>query len=782
MDLNVPVQSRQDALLLLARQAGLSLGFAPGARCDGQAGVVGRMTVDAALAQLLANSACDAARPDPRTVVIRPRPARGLLAKLRLAPRPPAALAKPPPGELSELVVTAEKRETLLTASASSLTALSGEDLARQHVANVGELSLAAAGVIVTNLGPGRDKILLRGLSDGPLTGHTQSTVATYLGELRLAYNAPDPDLPLLDVARVEVLRGPQGSLYGGGSIGGVLHVVPNAPDPTDTSASVEIGAGATQGGSASRSIRAVANAPLFSDRAAVRLVAWSEVSGGFLDDAARGLHNVDRTRRLGLRLSALTLPSDDLRLEGAVILQTIGTRDAHYTQPALGARVRATPVAEPHDNDFLAVSVSAHWTPVWGDLTASLGALDHNVTTTYDASQAPLSLIDVAPGQASAQPIDFHDENRIRAVMGETRLTSIGSGRLQWLVGAFSSAGEQRLNTDLNAPGGAGYREERRDRLFESALFGEASYDLTANLTVSAGGRAFNTLLKTRSEVSLAAPLRRFEGRARDIGFSRKLRIVYRISPRFSLYGLAAEGYRTDGFNTGGPPGQLFADLPDTFQPLRRYGGDELWNYEAGARWRAQNGQAAVRLAGFFADWQDIQTNLVLPSGLPFTANLGDGRSRGVELEASYAAGPLRLSANGVLEESELTRPDLSLGVVETNTLPGVPAVSFAVSASYATALSRDWSLDFDASYAFVGRSRLALDATTSARMGGYGGLRLGAAAHTRTLGIALRVDNALDSRGDTLAFGNPFSFRNSAQSTPQRPRTISVNLSRKF
>lgn len=782
VDINVPVQARQEALLMLARQAGVSLGFAPGAHCIGQAGVVGRLPLDAGLKRLLADSACEAFRPDARTVVIRSRATRPLLARLRPAQTPPAPIIGPGGVPIAELVVTAEKRETLLAASASSLTAVSGEELARQRVDDVGELSLVAAGVMVTNLGPGRDKVLLRGLSDGPLTGHTQSTVATYLGELRLAYNAPDPDLPLLDVARIEVLRGPQGSLYGGGSIGGVLHVVPNPPDVSDASASLELRAGATQNGGVSHSVRAVVNAPILSDRAAARIVAWSDVAAGYLDDSARNLRNVDRTRRQGMRLSAQVNPAEDLRLDGALIVQTIGTRDAHYAEPAVGARVRATRVAQPHDNDFLAASLTARWTPAWADLTASLGVLNHNVGTTYDASRASPSLLIAAPGGASAKPVDLRDENSIRALTGEVRLVSHRAGRLQWLAGAFSAFGEQNLDTALDVDGGAGYREQRRDRLFESALFGEVSYDLTKDLTISAGGRAFNTLLKTSSQVALAAPLRGFEGRARDIGFSRKLRAVYRVSPRFSFYGLAAEGYRTDGFNTGGPPGQLFSDVADAFQPQRRYGGDELWNYETGAHWRALDGRTAIRAAAFFGVWQDIQANLVLPSGLPFTANLGDGRSRGVELEASYAAGPLRLSANGVLQESELTHPAVNLGVLEHDTLPGVPAVSVAFAAGYEARLTGDWRLNLDAGYAFVGRSRLAIDATTSSRMGGYGGLRLGASVHNETLNVGLTVDNVLDSRGDTLAFGNPFSFRDEAQSTPQRPRTISLGLSRRF
>ncbi|MBI1198182.1 MAG: TonB-dependent receptor [Phenylobacterium sp.] len=771
----IPEQPRAAALIALARQAGLSLGFAPDARCAGQAGVTGRLSVDAALQRLLAGSSCLALRPDARTIVVRARAAPSTPAA---RPSTAAEPASPrPPAEVGELVVTADKTETLLSASPYGLTAVSGSTLQRHGVADVQDLSLLAAGVTVTNLGPGRDKVLLRGLSDGPLTGHTQSTVGLYLGDLRLTYNAPDPDLPLIDIARVEVLRGPQGSLYGAGSIGGILQVIPNSPDATTRSGWLSVGLATTRSGSASTRAEGVFNQPIADGAGGLRLAAWRIADGGYIDNLATGERAINRSRRTGARLAARLQPRDDLILDATLINQSITTRDAHYATADAGPFARATRNPEPHDNDFLALSLAARWNPAWGHVTFSLGGLDHNVGATYDAATAPAVLY-----PAGAHPTVYVDGNEIRGLVGEARAVSVGPGRFHWTIGAFAAAGDQRLDARLETEEDAqAYAEARRDRLFEAALFGEVSYDLTPEVTVTAGGRAFNSRLRTRSAVTLAGPLRDFTGRTHYRGFAPKALIAWRPAPDLTLYAQAAEGYRTAGFNTAGPPGQAFGEAGGT-QPLRRYGGDELWSYEAGGRWRSPELGIAVRAAAFVAEWTDIQADLVLPSGLPYTANLGDGRSDGIEAEISYTRGPFSLAAAWVRQAPELRRADTGLPAPPEVSLPGVPETAWSLTGSYAAPLGDERTLDLSASYAHVGRSRLAFDAATAPTMGGYGEVRLAAALSWGETRARLFVDNALDRRGDTLAFGNPFSFRTESQTTPQRPRTVGLELRRGF
>lgn len=764
----IPEQPRQAALMALARQAGVSLGFAPGARCSGRAGVSGRMDLDQALARLLDGSDCVAARPDPRTVVIRARPA--LRADRPVAPRAPA------PTEVGEVVVTADKTETLLSASPYGLTAASGAELERRGVGDVADLTLLVAGVTVTNLGPGRDKVLLRGLSDGPLTGHTQSTVGLYLGDFRLTYNAPNPDLPLIDLARVEVLRGPQGSLYGAGSIGGILQLVPKAPDTALASGRVSLGASVTAHGAPSALAEGVWNLPLAEGRGAVRAVAWSEVAGGYLDNPRLGRSNVDRSTRRGVRVSGLWRAQDDLTLEATLVNQAITTRDAHYIDAAGGARVRTTAAAEPHDNDFLAAFATARWSPGWGELTASIGALDHEVGTIYDATQAPATLV-----AGGGRPSTFEDGNEIRGVVSEVRVSSRNGRGLRLTAGVFNAIGDQRLDSEFAAADPvAAYAEVRRDRLRESAAFGEVSYDVVPDLTLTVGGRLYAARLRTRSDITLGVPARSFAGVSHDTGFAPKLLAAYRPAPGLTVYVLAAEGYRTAGFNTSGDARQAFGVGPGDPQPLRRYAGDELWSYEAGLRWRRDG--LALRAAVFQAKWADIQADLVLPSGLPFTANLGEGRSRGVEIEGGFERGALSLAANLVWQDPDLLRPAPGSPGRSDAGLPGMPDFTFAASATYRVALGEARDLDVAASYAYTGRSRLNLDLRNAAAMGGYGELRLSATVRSGDYSLRLALDNALDSGGDTLAFGNPFTFRNQVQETPLRPRTLALRVTRDF
>ena len=460
-------------------------------------------------------------------------------------------------------------------------------------------------------------------------------------------------------------------------------------------------------------------------------------------------------------------------------VYQSIATRSAHYAQPSVGTYARATTVAEPHDNDFIALALAAHWSPDWGRVTVSLGALDHDVGTTYDATLAPTSL--VAPG---AHPRRFMDDNEIRGVVGEARASSVGPGRLHWTVGVFGAFGGQELDglvTPVEA-GAAGYQELRHDRLREAAVFGDVSWDLTSNLTATAGGRLFNSQLRTHSHISIGAPLREFSDSVVDTGFAPHMLLAFRPRPGLTLYAQAAEGYRTAGFNTAGPPGQLFSDDAGV-QPFRRYGGDELWSFEAGARWRPADLGLTLRAAVFRADWTDVQADLVLPSGLPFTATLGDGRSQGIEAEATYQWGRLTLTGNFVYQDPALRSTDLGLPPRKDSDLPGVSTLSYAMGAFYTAPLAGGRTLELAGSYAYVGHSSLPFDATTDPDMGHNGELRLAATLRSESgYSVRLFVDNALNQRHDTLAFGNPFSFRAIPQTTPQRPRQVGVRLEAKY
>ncbi len=273
------------------------------------------------------------------------------------------------------------------------------------------------------------------------------------------------------------------------------------------------------------------------------------------------------------------------------------------------------------------------------------------------------------------------------------------------------------------------------------------------------------------------------FSGKTSDSGFAPQATLRFLASDDTTLYGQVSEGYRAGGFNTAGLVGQAFASSTTGPGPERRFNGDELWNYEAGAKLSLFDGRARVRAAGFYMVWNRVQSDQLQPDGLPYTANLGDGRDFGGELEADIRPGAhWRLQANATLSEPDLTRPNPPFTATPDNGLPGVPTFSGAASVSYERPLGEALSLRLQGSYAYVGASRLTLDATTSAAMGNYGLGRFSAQLEARdwTLGLDLRTP--LSGLGDTFAYGNPFTFRDFAQTTPQRPATVTLKIARRL
>ena len=765
----IPLQPRTTALLMLGRQAHVSLGLRDGVRCEGFAAAVDRLTIAQALHRLLDGSRCEAVFVDPGTILIVRRPPPPLPT--------PAKFAAPmnAPVSVDEVIVTAEKRPEFVSRAASDLSVLPTEIILSHGAADASALVGLTAGITVTNLGPGRDKILVRGLSDGPLTGRTQSTVGIYLDDLRLTYNAPDPDLRWTDIAQVEVLRGPQGSLYGAGSIGGVIHVVTNAPDPSAAAGEITTSGTLTARGEPSDTLEGFVNQPL-GGGAALRIAGWLESDGGYIRNAGSGGSDVNATRRDGFRASVLWEPRADLSWRATLINQSIYTGDAQYAEPSVGPLARTTAAAEPHDNDFRSLDVSVRWRRRSTELTGNLGLIEHDVVSQYDASAAPASLT-----AGVMQPAAYREDNHIRALVAEARITSAPQDRFTWLAGAFATFGEQELSSRvLGEDSTGGYAEVRRDQLLEAALFGEATLEFLPKMSMTLGGRLFASRGRVRSGVTPTdGPA--FAGRATDSGFAPKVKVTYHASSAWTVYVEAAEGYRAPGLNTGGGPLQTFGGSAGG-QPRRLYSSDDLWSFEGGARYSALSGRLRAHAAAFYAVWRDIQSDLLLPSGLPFTANLGDGQTVGFEAEAALVAGGATVGVNGVVEEPELDRPDPGFPLRADAALAGVPRRSFGVHAEYRVSLPGGGAAGVSGRANYVGASRLTFDASTSVPMGDYVDSHAEIWMAKGRLKLTAFVDNLCDTRGDTFAYGNPFTLRTTAQTTPQRPRTIGIRLTRDF
>ncbi|CAN5296858.1 N/A [soil metagenome] len=708
---------------------------------------------------------------------------------LRSPPRPaaPPPAASPTPTfasqedsatDLQAVVVTARKRPELLLTSAAALSVVGAARLADVSALDVSDVASQLAAVVLTNLGPGRDKVLLRGVSDGAFTGRARSTVATYLDDAPITYNAPDPDLVLTDVDRIEILRGPQGALYGGGSIGGAYRIVTRPVDLTKYAGAVTVRTSSIAQGGRGSAVEAALNAPLIRDVLGVRAVLYDVDDAGYLQNDETRQSNVDHTRRRGGRLAARLRPANGWTVDASLAIQRLVTGDAQYTTSPKPTLRRANLVREDHVNNFAQAGLTV--TGSIGDLAlhSATTYFRHSFASRYDASAA-LSIFDDPLAQFGVYDETFSS----RMIVEDVYVATPAGGSVSSLAGVlishlstdtpsllFSRASGSTMTTSL-------FSEKRHDTVDELGVYGETQVKLSPRWSVTAGGRLFRTSVTTAATTLTprqAVTSRRLKASDVNIGVSPKLSVQYAAGARTSLYALVSSGERAGGFNTGGLRAATTSQA--TFKP------DLLINYEAGIKARFAGG-GEVAASVFHDRWRSIQTDQFLSSGLPYTLNIGSGSLDGAEAEVARSFGPVSLEANALLTRASLEETTPGFAQAKGRALPGAPSLSLAALAEYRRALTPHIDLLLGARATYVGRASLTFDASPiGAVNSAYVDAGLWAHLISGRYRLALTVSNPVDTRANTFAYGNPFTFGQVRQATPQRPRTIELVASAHF
>ena len=797
---SIPTRSYADALIDLGLQANISILGTASCGPDGRAALSGRYTVREALTHLLDGAPCRYAIIDDRTVRILAG-APSAPPQVRDAPRAPALV--------SEVVVTATKRPVSLDQLPAGVSAISRDQIAATRAVDVGQTMGQLAGVLTTNLGPGRDKLLVRGLSDGAFTGRTRSTVSTYLDDAPINYNAPDPDLRLVDIDRVEVVRGPQGALYGSGSLAGIYRIVTSKPDLEHPLFGAAAGVATTKGGDSSHEFDGYANIPLVKDHVGLRIAAYRDIQGGYLDDVNLRIANVDQTRRDGGRISLRVRLDEHWRFDAQAATQHLRSNDTQYvvTQlptlkgpgagpvgintdggtPVSAPGQRRNGVREAHNNDFSYGGFTLQGDFDWGSVTSSGSYVHHVFSSQFDATASLDASDPMAPLGGVANETDlgvFTEATRSNMIVQDTVVRSSGVGPFDWLFGVYAASTVERTPSSIGILSTGpkvmtAYREARKDRQREYAVYGEGSYAFGGGWSATLGGRFFETRVHTTAQLEVIQPYGpRFFDQARSYtGFSPKISLQRQFSNGDLIYGLMTEGYRPGGFNSSG-----FYRIDEsrvTFAP------DRLQNFELGAKLRRLDGRLGIRTTAYYDDWSRIQTDRYRPSGLAYTANVADAEIYGLETEVSYEwPSGLSLQLNGLLSDSKIKNPNPAFRQPVTKDLPGVPKISGGAVAVYERALPRDLTLRLVAETSYVGRANLTFDDSQTRRMGHYLRANLSAEVASDHWRLMAYVTNPFDDAGDTFAYGNPFTFARDGvrQATPQRPRTVGVRLGAAF
>jgi iron complex outermembrane receptor protein len=713
----------------------------------------GRMTSEAALERLLAPLGARAVRIGDGMYRIEAAPLR--------PPGPRRPLAMPPrpePAQLSEIIVTAMPPVGL--GGASGGQAVDGGGLERLSGSATSEtIADLTATVDSTRQGVGRNKLFVRGLADSALNGPLQATVGQYLGDLRLNYGSPDPDLALIDIRRVEVFEGPQGARFGAGSIGGVLRLQPEPPQFDLVAGRVTAGASVTSGGAGGGDASLILNQPL-GDAAAGRLVAYARREGGFLDNPGQGVREADGVDIIGGR-AALRWTAHDWTFDLIGVAQRAAADDAQTIAVGETRFAKAGRVLEPYESEFALAGFTASRRFGTFRLISATSFSRQSLNETFDASQ---------PASPWASQVD----RRQTAVTGssELRIVSDPGPGWTWSGGAVIAAGEtlaERRRTEFSPDAPPAFGSDLKRRFAEAALFGEASISPASKLRVAVGARLSAVRIDTDVEgVELAA-------RAGPGLSGATVRISPSVSARWDVTRSAT----------------LFARLEEAVRPagvseaggaFERYRGDRVTLAEVGVRsndWRADlSAEASIG----WADWRDVQADIVSPGGDLVTDNVGDGVIRFISIKGAWIpAASLNISGGLFLNDSRLTATRFSVIGGGTTDIPNVAPFGAQASIAYEAGTVSGAPLRLGADLRYIGHSRLGVGPMLDAPQGGYLRTELTARLGDDRRAATLRVSNPFDTTGYRYGIGSPYQLAQ-PQAVPVRPLTIRLSFESAF
>jgi outer membrane receptor protein involved in Fe transport len=659
----------------------------------------------------------------------------------------PAAAAQ----DDQEIVVTATKRETSLQDIPFSINAQTAQQIQRSGATTIEDLSRNVAGLQIQNLGPGQSQVAVRGVAAGQIVRDqpgVKEQVGVYLDESVISLSLFTPDLDLYDLNRVETLRGPQGTLFGSGSVGGTIRYITNQPNLTRTEGSLEANLNVLDGGDIGGALRGMINAPLGED-VAVRAVGYYTRYGGFIDAVGpAGGENVNDGYRAGGRIAIRLQPTESITITPRVLYQEIDANGFNrqevfnlysnpFTNPprTFGERQQYLLLRENfHDRTFLAdLNLNIDLGPV--TFTSISSYVNRDITVSRDASALTGSVsVDLGyPTAAVNLPSNLVDTTDLETFTQEARLATNGDGPFNFVAGVFYAHTARFYRQRLPTPGydaftdvrfGAGtsaavangfpanspYNSDLPYSIDQYAAFGEATWDITDALHLTAGGRVydFSETRRFKSGGLFSNDDNRVDETSSS-GFSPRFILSYEPADNIRINAQASKGFRLGGVND--PLNVPLCTPTDRllFGGFQSYEDETIWNYEVGVRGRRSGVSFAA--AAFYTDMSNLQVTLDAGScSSRIVFNVPNAHSQGVEFELS--AEPvegLNFSINGTLLEAEFdsTLPGAlaaTTGIREGNRLPSVPKFQLSASASYEFPISDGANAYFGGSYQHVG------------------------------------------------------------------------------
>lgn len=597
---------------------------------------------------------------------------------------------------LGVVVVTAERRSESVKQVPSSVTAIGGARLEELGAARIDDFVSLIPGLNYVGGRPGARQLILRGISSG---GDQQSaTVGTYIDEVPIGSSTAlnggsriKPDIDAFDLERLEVLRGPQGTLYGANSLGGLLKYVTVAPDAKRFSGFGRVEVMSVAHGGGGHGVNAGLNAPL-GETSALRLSAFSRTEPGYVDniDPDIGRKDVNELRTRGMRLSFASRLTADFAIRVSALTQKFSTggeptEDVAIAtgQPVHGRYQQTRYTPEPSRQDFDLFSVTLDWNVAGGKL---LSITSHNKTNyVRDQDWTPYDgLGQVDPGVLLSSETDRFGT---RKTTQEFRYTSARSSSFEWMLGAFWTREEStmllverglsRQGVVAPAPFDLLFLDDLRGTYTQKAVYGNARYFVSPSFDIGVGLRLTRDSTRATDQLGglFAGGSFKLDQSASFNSFMLAPR--YKVDDRTMVYARVANASRPGGPNSVSPAG-IAAGASRTFNP------DRLTSYEAGLKTTSADGRFGLDLSAFYIDWRDVQIRSTVNT-FAFIGNGGKARSQG--LEASVAAQPidgLTLGFNAALIDARLAGDAPAVGGLNGDVLPNSARISASASADY--------------------------------------------------------------------------------------------------
>jgi iron complex outermembrane receptor protein len=631
---------------------------------------------------------------------------------------------------LETVIVTAEKREERLQDVPMSVTALSNATLEKQQDRDFADYAAMIPGLSLMSSGPGITQLTLRGQN----AGGDGSTVAVYLDESPIGSSTAllngsvlSGDLDTWDMQRIEVLRGPQGTLYGASSEGGLLKFVTVAPELNTFSGAVEVSAEKVDQGGNDGDIHGMVNIPIGS-RAALRISAFDEGLAGYVDDPATGAKDVNAGHKDGARASLLLDATDDLSIRLTALQQETVTKgnpvvDVNPTTlvPVDGDLTQERDYGEPNYFKYENYNGTIDW---------KVGAVSIVSTTSFGVMNSDQLLdatwAEIAPGVPIGPALlgpgfGVYEYNNadLEKFTQEIRISSAITEQLDWQVGGYYTHEEGALDQHLNAfdipgdaPSGLGSLEviDLTSTYKEWAGFGNLIYHFSPQFDIQAGGRLSNnkqSAVEVASGALVGGP-DVFTAASSGNVFTYSVAPRWKVDDNTMLYARLATGFRPGGPNVL-PPGEP-AGVP------KQYGSDKTTNIEVGVRSKLDDNRLSLDLAVFHVDWKNVQL-LETVDSVTVNGNGGAARSQGIEATIQFI--PVRgltLTLDGAYTDAVLTSPAPAVNGVAGDPLPFAPKWGTGIDVEYEQPAFADYSGFVGATWSYVGERSSDFASTAAA------------------------------------------------------------------